>query len=520
MKKGIIKYGIIAGISLVLATAIFLIIFFNRNVVVPDVTGKNLTEATQMFKKVGFKFITSFEYSDTVLKENVISQEIEGGEKVKYGSEIALVVSKGKEPITLPDLIDRTVSEAEDALKKLAFSVIIEEEFSKKVPKGNVISQSVPAGKQAYKGSIITLIVSKGPDLVTVPNIKGMTLEEAEQTLNAAGLKIRTGKQFSNSVEEGYIISQDVEENKQIDRHSFVKAIISLGAANTEGTTPSNANSFGRVTSQGNWIYFCGNDRQIYRMRKDKSEIQRIYSCSAICLNVVGEWIYFVDGTVGGIHKVRIDGTGKTQISSTTSYKVYVDGDWIYYTSQYWGGKIYKMKTDGTMATKITNEDCTGYIVKDGYIYYVNSDDSLVYKCRTDGKGKTILCVGFGGTDLSLVGEKLVIANGYDIQSVNLDGSGFNSFGISNVQYVLLNGCDGWVYYLRVDFRKTHDGKAMFGRMKPNGSKKTDIFEYQFLNHANSYLNVVDDWIYFQNEHEGDVLYRIKVDGTKVERVG
>ena len=56
--------------------------------------------------------------------------------------------------------------------------------------------------------------------------------------------------------------------------------------------------------------------------------------------------------------------------------------------------------------------------------------------------------------------------------------------------------------------------------MKPDGSQKTKIYEYKFLNHANSYLNVADDWIYFQNEHKGDSLYRVKIDGTKVERVG
>ena len=255
-------------------------------------------------------------------------------------------------------------------------------------------------------------------------------------------------------------------------------------------------------------------------MRKDKSEIQRICNSPAVSINVVGEWIYFVDGTVGGIYKVRIDGTGKTKISNVTSYKVYVEDEWIYYTSEYWGGKLYKMKTDGNSITQILSENCNEFIVNGGYIYYVNSSDNLVYKCRTDGKDKTILCAGFGGMKLALVGKKLVIANNYKIQSVNLDGSGFTSFETTNVQYVLLNGYDGWLYYLEYDFGRSGTEKSSFGRMKPDGSQKTKIFEYKYLNHANSYLNVADDWIYFQNEHEGDTLYRVKIDGTKVERVG
>ena len=274
------------------------------------------------------------------------------------------------------------------------------------------------------------------------------------------------------------------------------------------------------ITTQGNWIYFCGSDHAIYRMRKDKSEIQRICNSPVVSINVIGEWIYFVDGVVGGIYKVKIDGTGKTKIGSATSYKLYVENEWIYFTTSYSGGMLYKMKTNGSSITKITSDNCREFIVNGEYIYYVNKFDNMVYKCRKDGTGKTLLCAGFGGMNLALVGEKLVIANKYDIQSVNLDGSGFNSFGTTNVQYSLLNGCDGWVYYLENDFRNGNTEMSSFGRMKPDGSQKTKIYEYKFLNHANSYLNVADDWIYFQNEHKGDSLYRVKIDGTKVERVG
>ena len=92
MKKVIIKYGIISGLSLVLATAIFLLVFLNRSVIVPDVTGKNITEATTLLEDAGFKFKTSAEYNDKVLKNNVISQDKEGGIKIKYGTEISLIV--------------------------------------------------------------------------------------------------------------------------------------------------------------------------------------------------------------------------------------------------------------------------------------------------------------------------------------------------------------------------------------------------------------------------------------------
>jgi len=520
MKKVIIKYGIIAGAALILAIAIFLIVFFNRSIVVPEVVGKGITEATEILNDVGFKVSTSSKYSDKISKDNVISQEIKGGDKAKYGTKIVLVVSKGKEQITLPDLINCTSAQAEETLKELGFSVFFSEEFSNTIPKGNVVDQSVFAGKQADKGSAITLIISKGPDLVTVPNIRGMTLERAEQALKDAGLKLKTEIQFSNTIKEDYIISQDIAGNTQALRNSVVNAKVSAGVLNKAGTTPSNANSYGKVTSQGNWIYFAGTDQSIYRMRKDKSEIQQICKYPAVSVNVIGEWIYFTDGAVGGIYKVKIDGTGETKISNVTSYKLYVEGDWIYYTSKYWGGKLYKMKTDGSSVTQIIDEECREFIVNGGYIYYLDESDYMVYKCTTDGKNKTILCAGFNGYHLTLVGGRLVITNNYNVKSVNLDGSGFTSFGTTNVQYDLLNGNNGWLYYLEHDFRYGDTGVAVFGRMKPDGSQKTDIYEYKYLNHSNSYLNVVDDWIYFQNEHEGDAIYRVNINGTGFERVG
>ena len=522
MKKIKTKYYLIASASFLLAVAIFLIFYFNRSVVVPQVTGKNINVAIDMLDDAGLKTKTVYEYSDTVLKDIVISQDFAANNKVKYGTFINIVVSNGIEQITLPNVINSSLADATDTLEKLGFSVDIEEEFSKTTAKGNVIYQSVLAGKQADKGSTIKLIISKGRDLVEVPNIKGMSLEKAEQTLKSADLYLKTENkiQFSNTVKEGYIISQDIKEYNQIDRHSTINVVISAGVANKVGTTTSNANRFGKVTTQGNWIYFAGSDSAIYRMRKDKSEIQRICDYSAVSLNVVGEWIYFVDGTVGGIHKIKIDGTEKTKISNVTSYKVYVDGDWVYYTDQYWGGKLYKMKSDGSSVTQISSKQCRDYIINKGYVYFTDLSNGMVYKCSLSGTGETILCAGFGGNHLTLVGNKLVITNNYNILSVNLDGSGFYSFGTTNVQYSFLNGHDGWVYYLEHDFRDGSNEVSSFGRMRSDGSQKTKIYEYKFLNHANTFINVADGWIYFQNEHENDSLYRIKIDGTKMERVG
>lgn len=376
--------------------------------------------------------------------------------------------------------------------------------------------------------SLLTIVIYKNiennaaikQNLVTVPNIEGMTLENAEQALKNVGLTLRTETQFDNNVPEGCVISQEIEANKQINKNSIIYAKISAGEINTSGTTPSNALHFGFVTSQGDWIYFAGNKDSIYRMRKDKSELQRICDSCAVSINVVGEWIYFTDGTAaGGMYKIKTDGSRKTKISSITSYNLYVEGDWIYYSNDYLGGQIYKMKTNGGSIVQLTKDRCSEFIVHNGYIYYINSSNRYVYKCTIDGENNTLFSSRFNVADIAVVDNKIVLANSTKVLGLKLDGSIYSYFDSIYTSFIKINGYDGWIYYLANTNINSNSPKTEFGRMKPDGTQKTTIYEYDYLNHANTYLIVIDGWIYFQNEHMNDVLYRVNIEGTIAEKV-
>lgn len=533
MKNRAVKYGIIIGALVLVLAIVTLVIVFGfgtdtddaskklpEKITVPSVIGRNITDAEKLLCDIGFTVTKNEEYDQTVLKDRVVSQDLTAGKKVDYDTEIKLVVSKGREQVTLPNLMGKTAVEAELELIGLGFSVEKDENFSNLVEKGKVMAQSVAAGKQADKGSDIVIVISKGQDLVKVPSVKGMTLEKAEQTLKNAGLRMLSEIKCSSSIAEGKIISQDISSNKTAPRDSTVTVTVSAGVANVKGTTTSNASHFGHVTTQGNWIYFCGSDNAIYRMRKDGSKTERICHASPVSLNVVGEWIYYVDGTnKGGIYKVKIDGTGQTKISPKTSYHMYIEGDWIYHTDNWSVGRVCRMKTDGSEATQITDDICNEFVVNGNYIYYTNRSDNLVYRCRTDGRDKTVLCPGFGGSYLTLAGNRLAVSSNYKILTVNLDGSGFTSFGINNVQNSLLNGYNGWIYYVQHDFREGRDSSALC-KVKPDGSGKTVIYEYEYPSKANAFINVADGWIYFEKLKDSKDLYRVRTDGKGLERFG
>ncbi len=131
----------------------------------------------------------------------------------------------------------------------------VDPQFDEKIPKGIIIGQTPAAGIPAKKGTLVDLVVSKGPDLVVVPSIVGLTQAEADTALQDAGLTSRVASSaFDTKVPAGSVISQDPKKGKQALRNSAVSYVISLGAEqavvpDVEGMTKSKATK--RLQSAG-----------------------------------------------------------------------------------------------------------------------------------------------------------------------------------------------------------------------------------------------------------------------------
>lgn len=518
-KNWMIIASAILGVAII---STVLVLVLTAKVAVPDLIGKTLTDATEILENKALEIEAQWEYSDTVPKNKIISQETDVGTKLKRGSAITVTVSNGVEPITVPKVQDVSLETAEKTLKNLNFNVKISYEYNDYFEKGNVISQSVAPGKKAPKGSRITIVVSKGPDIVAVPNLKGKTLEAATDALEAAGLTVEPDIKCSKTVKEGIIISQDVTAGTMIKRNSAVKVLVSAGVANTVGNTPSNSSQWGRVASQGDWVYFSneGIDYYLYKMRQDGSEKQVIVKDPVIAINVVGEWIYYTaekSSGNGGLFKIRLDGTQKTKLDSSINYFVHVANGWIYYSSDY--GNIYKMKTDGTGKTKICNDSCTSINVSGDWIYYINMNDKhKVYRVRTDGTGREKLFGGFSGYHLAVDGNTALTVDIDFVKRINVDGSGYKSYYQNDKQVSYINANNGWLYILEHDMSSSQP-KSAFYKMRYDTSEKTKILDIDFKNPANYFINVVGDWLYFKHSDDNHYMYRVKTDGTKLEEI-
>ena len=159
---------------------------------VPEVVGSTVAEATTRLEEANLaRGKVTEKYDEKVPEGQVISSKPQAGSAQKPGTKVALVVSQGREPIDVPDYTGEDATEAARALADLGLEVdATTQENSDTVAKGAVISQD-PRGGTLYKGDTVTLVVSKGPVLVEVPNVVGQQTQQARAALEAAGFTVQ-----------------------------------------------------------------------------------------------------------------------------------------------------------------------------------------------------------------------------------------------------------------------------------------------------------------------------------------
>lgn len=303
------------------------------------------------------------------------------------------------------------------------------------------------------------------------------------------------------------------------------------------GNSPGNLINLGIVCQNGDWIYFAnpGDSNRLYRVSTNGFGKQKMADEDPItCINAGSEWLYYIEGDVdcgGYLMRMRTDGSDKQKLSDelytwlcfykdklyfnstqdglgcmnpdgsqvifldpstshlSTSAAVIMD-DWIYYSrnknsSNGWYNELYKVRIDGNYITKITKLSgeihIINFVIVGDWIYFVNYEDKILYRIQIDG------------TNLNQVNNQI------EWGSLNANGS--------------------WLYSWNYD-------KNTIYRMDVNGTQIENI-----LQDSASNLNIVNDWIYFENStkwqsnsekyHDAIIhLYRAHLDGSGLELVG
>lgn len=157
-----------------------------------DLKGMTVEEATAALTALHLKVGELVgKYDEKVPEGDVVGAvDYDAKSELKRDTVVDLNVSKGKKPIPVVDYTGKSAADAKKALEKAGFKVASTSEYSDTVPKGKVISQSPKEGNR-FKGDTITLVVSKGPESIPVPNVVGKPKNEATKILEAAGFKVQ-----------------------------------------------------------------------------------------------------------------------------------------------------------------------------------------------------------------------------------------------------------------------------------------------------------------------------------------
>jgi eukaryotic-like serine/threonine-protein kinase len=212
---GVILYLILSG---VLATE-------QREV--PRVTGKQLVEARALMERAGFEVQTERVQSAQPF-DQVVDQDPNAGEEADEGSTVTLEVSGGPGDVLVPPVENLRQGQAIKELEDAGLEVTIDREFSDRVKEDFAIRTVPQEGTEVTKGTRVRLLVSRGPEQVTVPDVTGLSRESAEARLRDDGFSVAVEEQESDET-EGDVISQSPAAGTGVARGETVTITVSTG---------------------------------------------------------------------------------------------------------------------------------------------------------------------------------------------------------------------------------------------------------------------------------------------------
>ena len=162
---------------------------------VPSVLGRPVEDAKKVIAdtKLAVGDVTE-SFSETVSTGSVMSVLPIVGSELKPSASVAIVVSKGREPFPVQDWTGKPLADAQATLKDQGITIaVLDEPYDRDVAQGAIISQTPSAGT-LFRGDRLNVTVSRGPEMVTVPRVRGVSEGSAKQTLEEAGFTVKVSR--------------------------------------------------------------------------------------------------------------------------------------------------------------------------------------------------------------------------------------------------------------------------------------------------------------------------------------
>jgi eukaryotic-like serine/threonine-protein kinase len=228
--RWLIAVAVLAVLTVVVTIAINMIGGNTREVQVPDVTGQASADAVVALQNSGFKTRTQMKPDSKVPPDHVISTEPNAESEVDAGDEITLNVSTGPEQREVPDCADASYAQCVEKLKDAGFGKF-KQAPSASTPeqKDKVVGTIPPANQTSAITNEITVIVGSGPETRPVPDVKGQTVDSAQQVLNANGFTKSLPVDVDSPEPQGTVLGTSPPTAQTVPLDTVVQIQVSRG---------------------------------------------------------------------------------------------------------------------------------------------------------------------------------------------------------------------------------------------------------------------------------------------------
>ncbi|MDX5400171.1 MAG: PASTA domain-containing protein, partial [Actinomycetes bacterium] len=197
---------------------------------VPPVVGETQADAESVLEGAGLTPAVDTSHHDEVPEGIVISTDPQAQTRVLNDSEVTVLVSLGPRMSEVPALVGGQLSAAEAALEDAGFSLgEVTTTWSDTIPEGEVLSMSPEAGEVVRWDTPIELEVSGGPAPITVPDVVGMKVDDAQEELATHALDVTVVLERTEDAKKGEVFRQSLEAGTEANRKDAITLTVSDG---------------------------------------------------------------------------------------------------------------------------------------------------------------------------------------------------------------------------------------------------------------------------------------------------
>lgn len=198
-----------------------------ENIDMIDLTNMSLFNATLWLKRNGIKYSIEYEFSDTIDKNIVISQNINANTNISINDDsVILNVSKGKS-INVPNLLKMSVEEVTNWVTQNKLKIEFDEIYDEEIETGKIIKANFNENDHIEEGTLITITISKGQ----IKMLQFNSLYEFKEWANKYNINYSESYEYSNTISKGNVISYSYDVNDIVDPDGVIYVKVSLGKA-------------------------------------------------------------------------------------------------------------------------------------------------------------------------------------------------------------------------------------------------------------------------------------------------